>query len=127
MTPRLLQSVAQRTPPRRTIGLMHPECPIEQAVRGADADAQRLLQREIRHRRSFIADGAFFVADPKCLRVLARTERALAAPVARLRERYGSAVIVEPPGVRYAHGAPVLEPYMTVLLCGPEEHLPYAA
>ena len=64
------------------------------------------------------------MADPKCLRLLARTEGALRAPIDALRARYGAALIVEPPSVRYAHGAPVLEPYMLVMLSGPARCLP---
>ena len=120
MTPRLLQRFDARPAARRWLSLMHPECPIEQSLRGAHAAAQRELLQEIWHGPSFIEDGALLVADPKCLRVLARTERALAGPVGALRQRYGSRIVVEPPAVRYAHGAPVLEPYMIVLLCGPE-------
>ena len=124
MTPRLLQRFDARPATRRALALMHPECPIEQSLRGADAGAQRELQQEIWNAPSFIEAGVLLVADPKCLRVLARTERALAEPVGALRRRYGDAIVVEPPAVRYAHGAPVLEPYMIVLLCGPEDHLP---
>jgi len=57
--------------------------------------------------------------------VLARTERALTAPVDALRRRYGGDVVVEPASVRYAHGAPVLEPFMNVLVTGPARHLQY--
>jgi predicted membrane GTPase involved in stress response len=124
VTPRLLQRFDTRPSARRALGLMHPECPIEQALRGADDRAQRALQQEIWNAPSFVETDALLVADPKCLRVLARTERALAGPVDALRQRYGSTLVVEPPAVRYAHGAPVLEPYMIVLLCGPEDHLP---
>ena len=124
MTPRLLQRFDARPATRRALALMHPECPIEQSLRGADDNAQRELQQEIWKAPTFIEAGALLVADPKSLRVLARTERALAGPVGALRQRYGSAIVVEPPAVRYAHGAPVLEPYMIVLLCGPEDHLP---
>jgi hypothetical protein len=124
VTPRLLQRFDAGPVTRRAVSLMHPECPIEQSLRGVDDRAQRELQQEIWHGTSFIADGALLVADPKCLRVLARTERALAGPVGALRQRYGKRIVVEPPAVRYAHGAPVLEPYMIVLLCGPEDQLP---
>jgi len=123
MTPRLLQRFDARPATRRALSLMHPECPIEQSLRGADAGTQHALQQEIWHGSSFIADGALLIADPKCLRVLARTERALAGPVGKLRQRYAGKLVVEPPAVRYAHGAPVLEPYMIVLLCGPEDQL----
>ena len=44
-------------------------------------------------------------------------------PVDALKNQYGRALIVEPPSVRYAHGAPVFEPYMIVLLCGPARYL----
>jgi len=55
-------------------------------------------------------------------RLAARTEGGLRAPVEALRRRYGGGV-VEPPSVRYAHGAPVLEPFMNVLASGPSRHL----
>jgi predicted membrane GTPase involved in stress response len=124
VTPRLLQRAHPRAGFRRGTTLMHPECPIEQALRSDDPLVQAELAREIWRRHSFVDDGALLVAEAKRLRVLARTEGALRAPVEALRERYGGALVVEPPSVRYAHGALVLEPHMTVLLCGPERYLP---
>ncbi|HSU44099.1 MAG TPA: hypothetical protein VLN42_07760 [Casimicrobiaceae bacterium] len=125
MTARLLSRLAARAELRRAAAMLHPECPIEQTVRGRSAPVQAQLLQEIWRRHSFIADGALLVAEPGCLRVLARTERALDAPVGALRQRYGGDVVVEPASVRYAHGAPVLEPFMNVLVTGPARHLPY--
>ena len=125
MTARLVSRLAARAEFRRGAAMLHPECPIEPTVRGRSAPVQAQLLQEIGRRHSFIADGALLVAEPNCLRVLARTERALAAPVGALRERYGGDVIVEPASVRYVHGAPVLEPFMKVLVTGPARHLQY--
>jgi hypothetical protein len=122
MTERLLQPLTSHER-RRAPSMLHPECPIEQAVRSSDPAVQAQLLQEIWRRRSFIEDGVLLVADPKSLRVLARNERALRAPVATLRERHGPTLVVEPPSVRYVHGAPVLEPVMAVLVSGPLRHL----
>lgn len=124
MTPNLLQRLQVRTEWKRGATMLHPECPVEQALHSADPAIQAELLQEIWRRHSFVEEGALLVADPKCLRILARTEGALRVPVDRLRQRYGAALIVEAPSVRYAHGAPVLEPYMTLLLSAPERHLP---
>jgi predicted membrane GTPase involved in stress response len=125
MTARLLSRLAARGEFRRGAAMLHPECPIEQTVRGHAAPVQAQLLQEIWRRHSFIADAAMLVAEPNCLRVLARTERALAAPVEALRGRYGADVVVEPAAVRYVHGAPVLEPFMNVLVTGPGRHLQF--
>lgn len=133
MTPRLVQRAQPRAPqaraararaahPRRPT-MLHPECPIEQAVHGRNAAVQAELMREIWRRYSFLDDGAMLIAEPKRLRVLARTERALQAPIDALRDRYGDGLIVEPPTVRYVHGPIVLEPWMTLLLAAPSRHL----
>ena len=63
MTPRLLQRFDTRPSARRALGLMHPECPIEQALRGADDRAQRALQQEIWNAPSFVETDALLVAD----------------------------------------------------------------
>jgi predicted membrane GTPase involved in stress response len=124
MRPRLLQRREARKHFRRGPALLHPECPIEQGVSSTDSAVQGELVQEIWRRRVSVDDTALLIAEPKRLRVLGRTEGALRAPVDALRARYGEALIVEPPAVRYAHGAPVLEPYMCVLLCAPERYLP---
>jgi predicted membrane GTPase involved in stress response len=124
VTPRLLQRFHPPPAFKRGTTMLHPECPIEQAVYSDDVHVQAELAREIWRRHSFLDEGTLLVAETKRLRVLARTEGALRGPVEVLRERHGPALVVEPPTVRYAHGAPVLEPYMTVLLCGPERYLP---
>jgi hypothetical protein len=123
MTPRLIERLQARTEFRRSASMLHPECPIEQALHSADPAVQSQLLQEIWRRHSFIEEGALLVAEPGCLRVLARTERALCGPVDGLRRRYGDALIAEPPSVRYVHGAPVLEPWMIVLVSGPVRHL----
>lgn len=118
MTPRVMQPFPPRSA-RRAPSLLHPECPIEQSLSSADKAVQAALLQEIWRRDAFVADGVLLVADPKCLRVLARCEAALRRPVQALRERHGASVVVEPPAVRYVHGAPVLEPWMIVLASGP--------
>jgi hypothetical protein len=124
MTARLLQRVEARSEyRRRATTTMHPELPIEQSLRAADPAVQTELMQEIWHGQPSREEGALLVADPKCLRVLARSEGALRPPVDALLRRFGSALVVEPPTVRYLHGAPVLEPYMMLLLCGPAHHL----
>jgi hypothetical protein len=123
MTARLLERYRARVEFRRATSMLHPECPIEQALHSRDPAVQEQLLQEIWGRQAYADDGALLVADPKALRVLGRTEAALRPPLDALRERYGEALVAEPPSVRYAHGAPVLEPYMAMLLCGPEQHL----
>ena len=81
--------------------------------------------QEIWRPYGFLEHGTLLVAEPSCLRVLARTEAALRPPVEALSKRYGDALVVEPPSVRYALGAPVLEPYMSLLVCGPRNHLAF--
>lgn len=124
MTPRVIERVQARTAFRRSTSMLHPECPIEQALHSADPSVQAQLLQEIWRRRSFLEEGALLVAEPKRLRVLARSEGALRRPVDALRESYGDALVVELPSVRYALGAPVLEPWMMVLVTGPSRHLP---
>ena len=122
MMSRLVERVAARSELRRGASLLHPECPIEQTVRAGDKAVQAQLMQEIWRQHGYVDDGALVVAEPKCLRVLARTEGGLRAPVEALRRRYGGRLIVEPPAVRYVHGAPVLEPFMNVLASGPMRH-----
>jgi hypothetical protein len=124
MTPRLLERLQARAEFRRGTSMLHPECPIEQALHSADPAVQAQLLQSIWQRHSFIEAGALLVAEPKCLRVLARSEGALRRPVGAFRQLYGNALVVEPASVRYAYGAPVLEPWMTVLMTGPARHLP---
>jgi elongation factor G-like protein len=122
MTPRLLQP-SRFVAMRRAPALLHPECPIEQSLWSPDEAVQAALLAEIWRQGAFLADGVLLVPDPKSLRVLARSEAALREPVQALKTRHGARVIIEPPTVRYAHGAPVLEPWMTVLASGPAGHL----
>jgi len=101
--------------------LWHPEYPIEQRARGQTPKADALVLREVR-RQSRAAMDTLFVADHGALRILGRSEAALKDAIADLMHRYGGAFVAEPPGVRYAHGARVLEPWMEVLVNAPERH-----
>ncbi len=100
----------------------HPECPIEQSVRGRDDAAKAQLARFAWERPNG-DDGTAFVADDHGLRVLARCEAALAKAVQPLKRRFAMRILLRPPTVRYVPGNPVLEPYMLVALSGPESHL----
>jgi predicted membrane GTPase involved in stress response len=122
MMSRLAERLAAQREFRRGATMLHPECPIEQTVRASAADVQAQLMQEIWRQRWYVDDGALVVAEPKCLRVLARSEGGLRAPVEALQRRYGERLIVEPPSVRYVHGAPVLEPFMNVIVSGPPSH-----
>jgi hypothetical protein len=93
--------------------LLHPECPIEQALRSADSDIQRRLVQPSVQRTAAAAD-AFFVASDDGLRVLGRNERALERIAEELQARFENRLTVHGPMVRYAFGVPVLEPYMKV-------------
>ena len=104
-------------------GLLHPECPIEQTVRGVDEDAKARLARLAWH-RSAGPDDARFVVEHDRVRVLARSEGTLARAVARIVRGLEGRVTVRPPAVRYVPGNPVLEPYMTVIAHGPGRYLP---
>ena len=123
MMSRLISRIAARTEYRRGASMLHPECPIEQSVRGSEPGVHAQLLQEIWRQHWYIDDGALLVAEPKGLRVLARTEGGLRAPVEALRRRYGDGLVIDPPSVRYVHGAPVLEPFMNVLVSGPSRHL----
>lgn len=102
---------------------MHPEFPIEQMLRSKDETVQSQLSQEIWRRHLVPAEDTLYVSVSNGLRVLARTEDALQSAVTALRVRFGAALIVDVPSVRYACGAQVLEPYMEVQLSGPDRHL----
>jgi len=106
----------------RRHSLLHPECPIEQTLRGNDSETQGQLMREPWSHK-IRPDGTLFVADHSGLRLLARSERSLEAAVEPLKRRFGTRLTVNAPGVRYAFGVPTLEPYMMVLINGPARHL----
>lgn len=125
MNVRLMERLQAREAYRRGPTMLHPECPIEQSITARDARLQAALMQEIWRPYGFLEHGTLLVAEPSCLRVLARTEAALRPPVEALSKRYGDALVVEPPSVRYALGAPVLEPYMSLLVCGPRNHLAF--
>jgi len=118
MTLELFDRLQMRSPFRRGPTLLHPECPIEQAVTSSDPHVQEALLREIWRRAPAFNDGALLIAHPDRLRVLARTEALLRPAIDALVDRHGPAVVVHPAQVRYALGPPVLEPYMTLLLAG---------
>lgn len=107
----------------RRHALIHAEYPIEQALRSDDAGVQSLLMQEPWFRDAR-PEGTLFVADYNGLRLLGRSERALDAAVRPLRRRFAGRLVVGAPSVRYAFGVPTLEPYMMVLINGPERCLP---
>jgi hypothetical protein len=106
----------------RRHSLLHPECPIEQTLRGNDNETRGQLVREPWSHK-IRPDGTLFVADHSGLRLLARSERALDGAVEPLQHRFGARLTVNAPSVRYAFGVPTLEPYMMVLINGPARHL----
>jgi translation elongation factor EF-G len=117
----MILSLFTRTSPRADTTskpLWHPEYPIEQTVRTRDSEKAIVVREARRHRRGL--DDALYVADGSALRILGRSEGALKHAIAELTRRHGDAFIVEPPSVRYVHGASVLEPWMDVLLNVPE-------
>jgi hypothetical protein len=124
MTTRVITKAIARAAFRRESSLLHPEYPIEQTLRGADATTQAQLLQEIWRQHAYVDHAALLIAEPTCVRVLARSEAALRPAVDGLRHRYGSSLVVEPAMVRYMHGAPVLEPLMVVLASGPLRDLP---
>lgn len=123
MTLELVDRLRVRSPLRRGPTLLHPECPIEQAVTSADAMVQESLLREIWRRTPAHEYGTLLIAQPDRLRVLARTEALLRPAIDALVDRHRPAIVVHTPQVRYALGPPVLEPYMTLLLAGTVEPL----
>lgn len=89
----------------RRYALIHAECPIEQTLRSEDVETQGLLRQEPWSREAR-PKGTLFVADYDGLRLLAVSEGALDAAVEPLRHRFGHRLLVDPPSVRYAFGAP---------------------
>jgi hypothetical protein len=100
----------------------HPECPIEQSVRGRDDAAKAHLARFAGEQRA-AHDGTTLLADDHGLRVLARSEAALTRAVQRLARRFAGRIVLRAPAVRYVPGNPVLEPYMMLAVIGPDIHL----
>jgi predicted membrane GTPase involved in stress response len=123
LTRSVLQTLQQREDAVRGPILMHPEFPIEQMLSSKDETVQSQLSQEIWRPRLVRAENTLYVPVSNGLRVLARNEDALQAAVAALRVRFGAALIIELPSVRYACAAQVLEPYMEVQLSGPDSHL----
>ena len=101
----------------------HPECPIEQSVRGRD-DATRAQLTCFAYEWPTAYAGAAFVTDDHGLRVLARCEVTLSQAIERLTRRFDGRLVLRPPAVRYVPGNPVLEPHMLVAVRGPEHYLP---
>jgi predicted membrane GTPase involved in stress response len=118
----MILSLFTRTPappsrhPRR---LMHPECPIEQMLRGRTPQVREALVEEAWRRRP-PESHVLYIGDHRGLRILARSECALAMAIAELAVRYGEGLEAEPPTVRYVHGSPVLEPWMSVTVNAPQ-------
>lgn len=92
---------------------MHPDLPIEQLVRRKGMAFQLAFATEAKellpHNGEFLLD-----ASHKGLRVLAKNEEALTAPVEVLRGAYGASLEVAPPKVRLIQGVQVKEPIMHV-------------
>jgi hypothetical protein len=106
---------------RKFKGLAHPEYPIEQTLRANDGAMHTLLLRASRRLRNAM-DDARYLAGSRGVRVLGRSEGALRHATATLSGRHATRVTVEPPCIRYAHGAQVLEPWMDVLVNVPERY-----
>jgi len=107
---------------RSTFATMwHPECPIEQFARTADPERREALLREA-WRREHRGGGARLIAHADGLRILAESEGALNSVVAKLRAAHGDSLVLEPPAIRYVHGAHILEPWMEVLVNVPERY-----
>jgi hypothetical protein len=92
---------------------MHMHLPIEQLLRREGMPFQFAFATEA---KELVPQREDFLLNPshKGLRVLARNEEALAAPVELLRELYGSGLQVEPPKVRLMGTVQVQEPIMHV-------------
>jgi hypothetical protein len=92
---------------------VYPDLPIEQLVRHKDTRFQLGFATEAKE--LLPAKDEFILApSPKGLRVLARNEDALGAPVEILRELYGPKLQVLPPEVRLIEGVQVKQPIMHV-------------
>lgn len=103
--------------------IAHPECPIEQSVRGRD-DATKGQLTRFAWERPTAHDGVVFVADDHGLRVLAACEATLTRAVQPLARRFAGRIVLRAPAIRYVPGNPVLEPYMLVAVNGSEHYLP---
>jgi hypothetical protein len=114
----------RRQAPRTRRGeIAHPQCPIEQTLRGRD-DAASAQLAQYAWQPATAPEGSVFVADHQGLRVLATSEGVLVRAVDEIARRFAGRVVARPPAVRYVPGNPVLEPYMTVVVSGPERYLP---
>lgn len=92
---------------------MHFDMPIEQLVRRNDTHFQLGFASQA---RDVVPARDEFVLAPsrEGLRVLARNEESLGAPVEVLREVYGPRLDIQPPKVRLIEGVQVKEPIMHV-------------
>ena len=92
---------------------MHPDMPIEQLVRRKGMAFQLAFATEAKE--LLPQDEEFLLeAFHKGLRVLAKNEEGLTAPLAVLRNAYGASLEVAPPKVRLVEGVQVKEPIMHV-------------
>lgn len=114
---------AAKAPGKGRRELPFPEYPIEQLVQGCD-DATRAELTRLAWRGPAAGEGAMLVAAYEGLRVLARCEVDLAAPVDSLAALFAGRIVLRRPVVRYEPGNPVREPYMLVLASGPDRYLP---
>jgi predicted membrane GTPase involved in stress response len=103
--------------------LSHPEYPIEQQVTSPSPALCEQMRDEF-VRGAARCEGALFTDSHHGLRVLGQSETALKLAVDQLTRRLGEALDVGAPRVRYALGTPTLEPYMTVVIDGPDPYLP---
>ncbi len=103
--------------------LDRPEYPIEQSFGSDDPLTQQQLMQEP-SRVTPEPDYTVFVAQCNALRVLGRSEASLRRVAETLRQRFGESLVIRPPMVRYTGSAPVLEPYMIVLVSAPLSYLP---
>src|SRR5688572_31856847 len=92
---------------------MYPDLPIEQLVRRKGMAFQFAFATEAKE--LLPQNGEFLVdASHKGLRLLAKNEEGLTAPVGVLRDTYGANLEVWPPRVRLIEGVQVKEPIMHV-------------
>jgi hypothetical protein len=88
------------TPGRTRRGeIEHPECPVEQSVRGRD-DAAKAHRVRFAWDQPAAHDGTTLVADDHGLRVLAPSEATLTRAVQRLARRFAGRIVLRAPAVR---------------------------
>jgi translation elongation factor EF-G len=92
---------------------MNFDLPIEQLVRRTDTRFQLGFATEAKERVP-AREEFVLAASHKGLRVLARNENSLYAPIEALRQAYGPSLMVHEPQVRLIEGVQVQEPIMHV-------------